>query len=147
MGYGGLKTRMTHADAVFEPSEDAQRYEALTLYPPSVEAFGTSLAWIAEEVGWEWAYRRIHALGQHCYDALAQIDGVTMYLPKDAVAGLVHFRLNDIAPADLTARLAEQGVLIRHTPDPQLNRVSTGFYNTEAEIDRLVQAINEVRGA
>lgn len=138
---------MTHADAVFEPSEGARRYEALTLYPPSVKAFGTSLAWIADEVGWEWAYSRIHALGQRCYAALAQLDGVTMYLPKDAVAGLVHFRLNDIAPADLTARLAEQGVLIRHTPEPQLNRVSTGFYNTEEEIERLVNAIDDVREA
>jgi selenocysteine lyase/cysteine desulfurase len=31
--------------------------------------------------------------------------------------------------------------MIRHTPHPNANRVSTGFYNTEDEIDQLAEAI------
>ena len=35
----------------------------------------------------------------------------------------------------------------RHTPEPQLNRVATGFYNTEEEIDRLAKAIAAIGDA
>jgi L-cysteine/cystine lyase len=146
MAYFSLKHRMINNDAIFEPNESARRYEAVTLSPSAVKGFGASLDWIANEVGWEWAYRRIAELGRYCYAALAQIEGLRLYLPE-AVSGLIHFTLDGIAPADLTARLAEQGILIRHTPEPQLNRVATGFYNNEDDIDRLTQSIREVRDA
>ena len=61
------------------------------------------------------------------------------------MAGLIHFTVDGIAPADLTTKLAEVGIMIRHTPYPEANRVATGFYNTEAEVDRLVRAIQQVR--
>jgi selenocysteine lyase/cysteine desulfurase len=135
IGYSGLVGRMIRDDAVFTPSEGAQRYEAISFYRPALKAFHAGLTWIADEIGWDWVYRRIHELGQYCYDALARIDGVSMYLPKEAIAGLIHITAAGIAPADLTAKLAAEGILIRHTSEPQLNRVAAGFYNNEADID------------
>ncbi len=70
---------------------------------------------------------------------------MTLYSPRERMAGLVHFGLDGIAPPDLTLRLAEQGVAIRYTPYPHVNRVATGFYNTEEEIDRLAEAVAELR--
>jgi L-cysteine/cystine lyase len=145
IGYWGTKSRVNHAESVFEPGEGAKRYQFASLYPPAVKALGVSLNWIAGEVGWDWAYRRIRELGRYCHAALARIDGVSLYLPEPVITGLVHFTVAGVAPADLTAQLAEQGIIIRHTPEPQLNRVATGFYNTEEEIDRLAQAIAEIR--
>ena len=147
MAYFSLKRRMINNDAVFEVNETAGRYEAVTLSPSALKGFAASLEWIAGEVGWDWAYRRISELGQYCYAALAQIEGLRLYQPGRAVSGLIHFTLDGIAPADLTARLAEEGILIRHTPEPQLNRVATGFYNNEEDIDRLAQGIREIRDA
>jgi L-cysteine/cystine lyase len=147
IGYWGIKSRVSNPEAAFEVGEGAKRYQYASLYPPAVKALTTSLSWIADEVGWDWAYRRIHELGRYCYAALARLEGVSLYLPEEAVAGLIHFRVAGVAPADLTARLGEQGISIRHTPEPELNRVATGFYNTEEEIDRLAQAITAVRDA
>jgi L-cysteine/cystine lyase len=70
-----------------------------------------------------------------------------MYSPDDVRAGLTHFTVEGITPPDLTAKLVEQGILIRYTPYPSANRVSTGFYNTEDEVDRLAEAIEVVRRA
>ena len=67
-----------------------------------------------------------------------------MLTPPDQMAGLVHFRVDGIAPADVTTRLSAVGILIRDTHDPDANRVSTGFYNTEEEIDRLRRAIEQI---
>jgi L-cysteine/cystine lyase len=147
IGYWGIKSRVSNPEAAFEVGEGAKRYQYASLYPPAVKALTTSLSWIADEVGWDWAYRRIHELGRYCYAELARLEGVSLYLPEEAVAGLIHFRVAGVAPADLTARLGEQGISIRHTPEPELNRVATGFYNTEEEIDRLAQAITAVRDA
>ena len=147
IGYWGIKSRVSHAEAVFEVSEGAKRYQFASLYPPAVKALGASLGWIADQVGWDWAYRRIRELGRYCHAAFARLDGVSLYLPEHAVVGLIHFRVAGVEPADLTARLGEQGLIIRHTPEPQLNRVATGFYNTEEEIDRLAQAITAIRDA
>lgn len=132
-------------DGYYVPTASAQRFEAATIYPPTVAALRASLDWIESSVGWEWAHQRIARLGRLCYDTLAALPGVSMYTPKDNMAGLVHFTVDGIAPADVTARLAEGGVMIRHTPFPQANRVSTGFYNSEEDIDRLARAITGLR--
>lgn len=145
MGYFGVQPGMSDHAGNYVPADSARRYEVATLYPGGVWALGASVRWIAEEVGWDWAYRRIAALGGYCYEALAALDGVTLFSPPDRMAGLVHFTVDGIAPADLTAKLSEVGILIRHTPYPTANRVATGFYNTEEELDRLVDAIRQIR--
>lgn len=144
MGYGAVQAGMSDYDGFFVPPHAASRYEAITLYPPSVKGLATSIGWITNDVGWAWAYARIATLGRYCYDALAALDGVTMFSPRDTLAGLVHFAFAGIAPPDLTAHLAGRGILIRHTPNPHCNRVATGFYNTEDEIDQLAAAIAEI---
>lgn len=144
MGYHGVQMGMSSAEGFYVPPPTASRYEAATLYPPSIAGLNASLDWLADEIGWPWIYGRIAELGRYCYDALAAIPGVTMISPREGKAGLTHFALAGIAPADLTAKLAEQGIMIRHTPYPVANRVATGFYNTEEEIDRLATAITVI---
>ncbi|HEU5439587.1 MAG TPA: aminotransferase class V-fold PLP-dependent enzyme [Ktedonobacterales bacterium] len=147
IGYFGVRAGMSDTEGHFVPPASAKRYEAATLSPGGLRALAASLRWIGEEVGWAWAYARIAALGRYCYHALAALDGVTLLTPADRMAGLVHFRVEGIAPADLSAKLEARGILIRHTPSPEANRVATGFYNTEQDIDRLVAAIGEIRSA
>jgi L-cysteine/cystine lyase len=132
-------------DGSFVPMEGAPRYEAATLNPASVKALGASLQWITEEVGWEWVYERIATLGRYCYERLEQVEGVTMHSPRIALAGLVHFSLAGLAAEDLTRKLYEQGIIVRAIPGTSLIRVSTGFYNTEQEIEHLIETIKAVR--
>ena len=144
-GYFGIKPGMSTTEGYFVPNDGAKRYEAASQYYPAVKAFATSLTWLNEEIGLEWIYRRIATLGQYCYQALEAVPGVTMLTPSEQMAGLVHFSLAGIAPADLTSKLREQGILIRETPFPAANRVSLGFYNTREEVDHLVEAVARLR--
>jgi L-cysteine/cystine lyase len=147
MGYFGVQPGMSDHDGNYVPAGGGERYEVSLGYPGGLKGLQASLNWIAEEIGWEWVYQRIATLGHYCYDALSALDGVTMLTPRERMAGLVHFRVDGIAPADLTANLDATGFLIRDTHDPDANRVSTGFYNTEAEIDDLCRAIQGIRAA
>lgn len=147
MGYMGVQMGMSNREGYYVPPPAASRYEAATLHRPSMGALVQTLDWIANEVGWDWVYRRIADLGRYAYDTLAAIPGVTMYSPSDVRAGLTHFTVEGITPPDLTAKLAEQGILIRYTPYPSANRLSTGFYNTEDEVDRLAEAIRAIQAS
>jgi L-cysteine/cystine lyase len=147
MSYFSIRPGMSDHDGNFVPADSAQRYEISLGYPGGLKAWRTSLSWIAEEIGWDWVYQRIAALGHYCYEALSTLNGVTLLTPRERMAGLVHFRVEGIAPADLTTMLDAAGILIRDTHDPDANRVSTGFYNTEAEIDQLCQAIQQIQAA
>lgn len=143
-GYFGIQHGMSTTEGYFLPNESAQRYEVASHYPPAIKSFVTSLTWILEDIGLDWVYQRIAQLGDYCYQTLSAVGGVTMFTPKDNYAGLVHFSLEGIAPADLTAKLRERGIIIRDTPHPAVNRVSVGFYNTEEEIDRLASVLAEI---
>jgi len=144
-GYFALKSRVARADQTIEFQDTAQRFYYASHYFPSVRAFAETLKWIRDEVGWDWVYQRTRELGQYTHAALAELDGVTLYMPADEIVGLVHFTVDGIPPADLTAQLYEQNILIRHVPEPSLNRAATGFFNTEGDIDCLVRAIQALR--
>lgn len=132
------------------PWAGAQRYEIGEFYGPAVLALEASLLWQRDEVGLDWAYARVAALGQRCRAGLAALGGVTVASPADRMAGLVCFQVAGMAPPDVTARLYEQGMTIRYVvypPGPSVARVSCGWWNTEDEIDALVAAIGELAHA
>jgi L-cysteine/cystine lyase len=145
IGYMGIPHGMSDLDGNFLPTPGAKRFESSALYPPSVAAFNTSLHWLTKDIGLSWIYDRIAALGQRCHAALARLDHVAMITPADHMAGLIHFTVNGIAAETVSAQLTERGFAVRSISDPQAVRVSTGFYNTEAEIDQLVVAIDTLQ--
>ena len=114
---------------------------------PQILGLATSVEFILDTVGLDWAYRRIAQLGRYAWDRLAAIDGVNVITPKECMAGLVSFTVDGIEPPDVVERLAEYGVIIRHLNTPTCSRVSTGFYNNEEDIDRLAAALEEIRRA
>jgi L-cysteine/cystine lyase len=145
IGFFGIQFGMSDHDGNYVPADTARRYDVSMVYPGGLRALRASLRWIGEDIGWDWVYQRIATLGRYCYEALATLDGVTMLTPRDRMAGLAHFRVEGIAPPELTEKLGASGILIRDTHDPDANRISTGFYNTETEIDRLREAIEQIQ--
>ncbi len=140
-GYHTIQHGMSDFEGHFVPTPGAQRFEVATINPASAAAFTASLRWLTEEVGWQWVYERILRLGRLCHDQLSRLDGVTVLTPRDLMAGLVHFTVDTMAPAEVVKQLAEERILIRAIPDPGVLRASIGFYNTEEEITRLAACI------
>ncbi|HVB63297.1 MAG TPA: aminotransferase class V-fold PLP-dependent enzyme [Nitrolancea sp.] len=136
---------LEHAGGHFTPRHGADRYEVGGTFTPAILGNVTSLRFIRETVGLEWAHQRIAQLGQYCWNKLAEIDGVDMITPQDQMAGLISFNLNGYDAPTLTEKLAERGVIIRYIGQPLGARVSTGFYNNEEDIDRLAEGIRDLR--
>jgi L-cysteine/cystine lyase len=64
--------------------------------------------------------------------------------PPGPQAGLITFNLEGYDPARVMTRLVEEDIILRFLAQPYALRISTGFYNTEADIDRLISALEAI---
>jgi cysteine desulfurase/selenocysteine lyase len=134
------------------------KFEAGT--PPIAEAVGLGAAaeYLAE-VGLEAIRAHEMELTAHMLGALSEIDGITVYGPKDPEArgGAVSFSLPDIHPHDIAQLIDREGVCVRaghHCAKPLMRvlgvgataRASTYLYNSHEDIDTLVRALGNARG-
>jgi L-cysteine/cystine lyase len=128
----------------FMPSPDARRYELATIYRPGLKAMIANLTWLADTMGWEWIYARIARLAAYAHDALSRLPGVRVITPPGPQAGLITFTLEGYDPARVMTRLAQADIVLRFIDQPYALRISTGFYNTEGDIDRLIDALRDI---
>jgi len=99
---------------------------------------------------------RIHAHDTHlakiAYEQLSQIEGLTIYGPRDNRTGLVTFNLKEIHAHDVATVIDQEGIAIRaghHCCQPLMRwlnvnataRASFYLYNTEQEVELLVRAL------
>jgi L-cysteine/cystine lyase len=104
-----------------------------------------ALNWLESVVGHQWMYERIAALSAYAFHALSEIPGLSILTPHPGESGLVAFRLAEKDDAEVVKVLAEKhNILIRNIPSTHTLRISTGFYNTEEEIDTLVRVLREI---
>lgn len=99
------------------------------------------------ELGWERIRARIAELTRHVRRRLTGLAGLTPNTPDtlDLCGAMIAFRLPaGVEASILRRRLWEEyriEVPIIERPDRLLLRTSTHFYNTEAEVDQLAQAL------
>jgi L-cysteine/cystine lyase len=129
------------------PPAGAVRYEMGGLYHPVLRGQEAGLRWLIDEVGLDWLWDRIASLGRRCWHGLSETMGVTVTTPPDRMAGIVCFNADGWPAKELAEALVARGYAIRHVdqrPCPLTVRVSTGWWNTEAEIDAFVASVAEL---
>jgi L-cysteine/cystine lyase len=120
----------------------ARRFEASGFHRPSITGFARSLGWLSMYVGLPWAMARAGALAAAAYDRLAAIPGVGMVSPRSALGTLVTFRIDGWSAAAARPELGSRAfAIIRDLPTIDALRISVGFWNTEAELDRFAETV------
>jgi cysteine desulfurase/selenocysteine lyase len=123
---------------------------------PNVEGAVGLAAAIAylERIGMDKIAEHEQALARVAIEQLSQIEGVTVYGPKDHRAGVVPFTYGDIHPHDVATILDREGVCIRaghHCTQPLMRRLGVSatarasfyIYNGVDDIDALVAAVRK----
>jgi L-cysteine/cystine lyase len=131
----------------FMPAPGARRFEVGSVYRPGLKAMLANLVWLDETIGWEWIHNRIVHLATYACHKLEQLSGVTVITPPGPQAGLVTFNLDGYDPPRVMAKLAEENIVLRFIKHPYALRISTGFYNTEGDLDQLVAALQNILGS
>ena len=95
-------------------------------------------------------------MGAYAFAKLTELKNIRIFGPHIGRAGLVSFLLNDIHAHDVTELANQKGVALRgghHCTQPLMrklgvestSRASFYFYNTTAEIDRLIEVLKEIQ--
>jgi selenocysteine lyase/cysteine desulfurase len=147
-GTGGLAVREPDTLAVAAPSYLSQDgYEPTGLFKPRAGAARFDSGWTpppalagldaALDVAPDGRFERAAEMAAHCRELVAERAEV---VTAPGQATLVSFR----APGDsseLVLRLNEQGVVVRDIPATGWMRVSCGWWTTDDDLERLVDAL------
>jgi L-cysteine/cystine lyase len=139
VGYWSVKHE---EDVEWELQDGAQRFELGGRQTAAVAGQAAVFGWLEESVGYPWLFARISELHSYTYAALQSIPGITLLTPMPGASGLISFRLEGHASEDVVIHLRDaHNIYIRNIPSLDCLRISTGFYNTEGEVDTLAQAL------
>jgi cysteine desulfurase/selenocysteine lyase len=133
------------------------RFEAGTPNVADVVAFEAAVAYL-EGLGMDAVREHERQLTGYALERLGALPDLTIHGPRDAKlrGGVVSFSLGDVHPHDVGTIVDREGVAIRvghHCAQPLMRRLGVAatcrasfyVYTTEAEIDRLVEALDAVR--
>jgi cysteine desulfurase/selenocysteine lyase len=150
-GGGEMISRVWDDHATY--NEIPHRFEAGT---PNVEgAVGLAAAIdYLEAIGLERIAEHEMALAHAAIERLSEVEGVTVYGPRDHRAGVVSFTYGDIHPHDLATILDQDGICIRaghHCTQPLMRRLNVAatarasfyIYNDRDDIDALAGALTK----
>ncbi|WP_223591951.1 cysteine desulfurase [Neobacillus bataviensis] len=106
------------------------------------------------EVGLDNIAEHEHKLTAYALEKMSTVEGMTIYGPLDPAkrAGLITFNLADVHPHDVATVLDAEGIAVRaghHCAQPLMRwlkasataRASFYLYNTEEDIDKLVEGL------
>ena len=127
------------------------KFEAGTMNIAQAIGLGSAVDYL-NDLGMEEVREHEKRLGGYAYRRLSGVEGITLYGPEKDRTGIVSFSLPDVHPHDLAQLLDEEGIAIRsghHCTQPLMrclgavatSRASFYLYNTEKEVDALVEAI------
>ncbi len=124
---------------------DARRFETAGYHKPSIVALGRSIGWLSMFVGLPWAHARAAALARDAADRLARIPGVTLATPAGNAGTLVTFSIAGWTGQTVVEELGRRIFLIaRFIPGGERVRLSIGWWNTEDEVGRVLDAVAEL---
>jgi cysteine desulfurase/selenocysteine lyase len=127
------------------------KFEAGTPNVEGAVGLAAAIAYL-ENLGLDRIAEHEVALARAAIERLSQIEGITLYGPRDHRAGVVSFTYGDIHPHDLATIVDQDGICIRaghHCTQPLMRRLNVAatarasfyIYNDHDDIDALAGSL------
>ncbi|HWL51955.1 MAG TPA: cysteine desulfurase [Chthoniobacteraceae bacterium] len=154
-GGGEMILSVRYEASTWKPAP--HRFEAGTPNIAGAIALGAAAEYL-DSVGREAIFEHDQRLAQYAHERMAAIPGITVLGPplgSDARSGVVSFVLGSAHAHDVVTLADQRGLALRgghHCTQPLMRklglsssaRASFYFYNTEAEVDRMVEILTEI---
>lgn len=152
---GGMVSEVNRESASW--AEVPTKFEAGT--PPIAQAIGLAAAIkFLSQLGWESIQHHEQTLRLYALERLQSISGIEIFHPPAAEAhgGIISFALSGIHAHDIVQILAQDNICVRaghhctHVlhkevlKQPGSVRISFGVYNSEEDIDKLIDSLQKV---
>ncbi len=123
---------------------DARRFEVATSCIPLMAGLHQSLLLLEAEGTAAERLARLQASSRRLWEGLQAIPGLATLLEVPPPAGLVSFTAEG-SPDALVQVLGQQGIWLRTLEDPHCLRACTHITTSEVELDRLLEALADLR--
>jgi len=126
--------------------DGARRFEVAGKHVPSLAALRRSTEAL-RRIGMAAVENRIRHLVARFREGVSRVAGVHLVTPADPDlwSGLVVFRIDGVDVEEAVRRLWERRrIVIRWIPSPRALRASFHVFNTDDEVDALVEAVKEL---
>ena len=133
------------------------KFEAGTPNIAGAIGMGAAIDFLSE-VGMDAIAEHEHKLLGYALERMNKVDGICLYGPQspDEHSALISFTLGDAHPHDISTILDSEGIAVRaghhcaqlamqHFGISATARASIYLYNTESDIDRLIEGLEQVR--
>jgi cysteine desulfurase/selenocysteine lyase len=139
----------------FEVRSDTKKFETWESAAATRLGFGVAIEY-ALALGLKKIERRVQDLAAQLRERLAEVEGVTVRDLGRVRCGIVTFTCNGHSPGEVMQRLRAKGIAVRTVERSstridmerrgldELVRASVHYYNTEAEIERLCEALGSI---
>ena len=139
----------------FEVRNDAKKFETWESAAATRLGFGVAIEY-ALALGLKKIERRVQDLAARLRERLAEVEGVTVRDLGRVRCGIVTFTCDGHSPGEVMQRLRVKGIAVRTVERSstridmerrgldELVRASVHYYNTEAEIERLCEALRSL---
>ncbi len=129
----------------FRPKHDTvDKFELTTVSVPLLAGLNAAIDFV-QTIGLDAIRDRALHLARYATDRLGAVPEVRFVSAADPAAvasGLVSFALPNVPPATLTAHLWDRNRIVARTvPDAACTRLSLHVFNTEPEVDAVVEAV------
>ena len=152
-GGGEMIAKVEYRDVTFNVVP--HKFEAGTPNVAGAVGLHAALDYL-DAIGREAIFEHDQRLAKRACEQLAEIDGIRLFGPSEGRSAVVSFVLPDAHALDLATMADQKGVALRaghHCNQPLLAklgvpataRASFYFYNTEAEVDRFIEVLHQVR--
>jgi cysteine desulfurase/selenocysteine lyase len=151
-GGGEMISRVGYDRTTFK--EAPHRFEAGTPDIAGAIGLGVAVEYI-DELGRARIFDHDAELAWEAFERLEAIPGMRLLGPRTGRAGLVSFAIDGVHAHDVVTLANEEGIAMRgghHCTQPLMRklglassaRASFYFYNTPAEVDRLVETVGQI---
>ena len=133
----------------YEPNSGTMDKFLLTTSSAPLAAGFTEAIRFHQEMGSDWVESRALALSKYLKKSLSEVSGVEVVSPTEdrASCGLTSFQVKGMAPDDVVARMwDDHRIVVRQVSELKCVRAATHAFNTEDEVDKLVDAIRGLVG-
>jgi cysteine desulfurase / selenocysteine lyase len=141
VGTGSMEERYAYFDPVFAYEKTARKFEESALSWLDIAAFGAAVELLLE-IGIDVISERVLGLAARLAEGLVE-RGCTIVEPwpreRDESSGIVSFNRAGMTEVELLRDLTAAGVICRTHRD--FVRLSPHFYNTEEEVDRVLEVL------
>jgi len=132
----------------FRPKvDDISKFELTTVSVPLLAGLNAAIDFI-RDIGLETVRDHAVRLARYATERLSRVRGIRLVSvadPEAVASGLVSFSLPQVSPQIMTAYLWEQSRIVARTvPDAGCTRLSLHVFNTEAEVDAVLELVEEL---